>query len=305
MRTMINKMGQAVRGVAREVCSVAPGSRIPTVSELEERCGASRGNVQKALSFLKESGAVALEAHGQSGTILTSIDYLALAGACGVTSITGSMPLPYTSRYEGLATALFTLLGSRDLRSYITFQRGSGPRVQMLLEGMTDYCVMSRLAYEDIVRRGAPIVEALALGPLSYVGRHVLISRDSGRTDWKGARVGIDESSVDQCTLTRNYFSQTEVEYVPVQYIHIVEEIESGELDAGIWNEDDVHLRASGLTFRPIGTAGEADEKNTRASLVVRKDDALTRHLLSSLIDPESVLDVQSKVMSGQLPARY
>lgn len=305
MRNMLSKMGQAVRSVAREICAAAPGSRIPTVTELEESCGASRGNVQKALAYLKECGAISLEAHGQGGTILTSIDYLTLADACGVTLLVGTMPLPYTARYEGLATALYTLLSSKEMRSYITFQRGSEPRVQMLLEGMLDYCVMSRLAFEDYVRRGVPIIEAVDLGPLSYVGRHVLISRDADRADWSGARIGIDESSVDQSMLTRRYFAGQHVEYVPVQYIHIVEEIEKGELDAGIWNEDDVHVRASGLSVKVIADSGWAGEKNTQASLVVRKDDALTKHLLGMLVDPDEALAIQAQVMAGQLPVRY
>lgn len=305
MRHMLSKMGLAVQSVAREVCATAPGSRIPTVSELEERCAASRGNVQKALAYLKESGAVALEAHGQGGTILTSVNYTTLAAASGVTSLVGTMPLPYTPRYEGLATALFTLLNSRDLRSYITFQRGSEPRVQMLLEGVTDYCVMSRLAYEDYVRRGMPVVEAVGLRQLSYVGHHVLISHEPNRSDWTGARVGIDDSSVDQSTLTRLFFRDYEVEYVPVQYIHILEQLEAGEIDAGIWNEDDVHLRASALSLRVVTGMGQASEKNTRASLVVRRGDALTACLLGSLLDPSKVSDIQEKVMSGGLPARY
>lgn len=305
MREMLSKIGQTVRGVAREVCAVAPGTRIPTVTELERCCAASRGNVQKALALLKESGAVSLESHGQGGTLLTSIDYLALAGACGVTSIVGTMPLPYTMRYEGLATALFTLLNAGELRSYITFQRGSEPRVQMLIEGATDYCVMSRLAFEDYVRRGTPIVDALELGPLSYVGHHVLITRDPDRANWHGARIGIDESSVDQSTLTRKYFAGQGVEYVPVQYIHIVDMLESGELDAGIWNEDDLHLRASGMKIRPIETASGVSEKNTCATLVVRQGDVLTEHLLSTLVDPSRALEIQNRVMEGQLPARY
>lgn len=304
MREMLNKEGLATRRVAFALCSVSPGERIPTVSELERTCGASRGYVQRALANLKESGAVRLEAHGQSGTVLVGIDYLALVRACGVTHIVGAMPLPYTTRYEGLATSLFTLLNEGGVHAYITFQRGSEGRLQTLLDEATDYCVMSRLAYREYVLRGFEVEAALDCGPSSYVGRHVLFSRDADRTDWTGARVGIDDSSVDQKILTERCFSGFDVEYVPVQYTHIVEMLRRGELDAGIWNEDDVHMRYPDLSTRELGEKG-ADIDNTCAVIVVRSGDALTRQVIRTLVNAERVRSIQSQVMDGSIPVRY
>lgn len=303
MREMLNKEGVATRRVAYALCATAPGERIPTVSQLERTCGASRGYVQRALANLRESGAVRLETHGQGGTVLVGIDYLALVRACGVTHIVGCMPLPYTARYEGLATSLFTLLNVGGVHAYITFQRGSEGRVQTLVDEATDYCVMSRLAYREYVRRGFGIEEALDCGPSSYVGRHVLFSRDADRVDWTGARVGIDESSVDQRTLTERFFSGTEVEYVPVQYTNIVGMLRRGELDAGIWNEDDVHMRYPDLSARAIDDG--ADEDNTRAVIVVRSGDALTRQVIRALVDTGCVRAIQRQVMDGSIPVRY
>lgn len=304
MREMLNKEGVATRRVAYALCSVTPGERIPTVSQLERTCEASRGYVQRALANLRESGAVRLETHGQGGTVLVGIDYLALVRACGVTHIVGCMPLPYTTRYEGLATSLFTLLNAGGVHAYITFQRGSEGRVQTLVDEATDYCVMSRLAYREYVGRGFGIDEALDFGPSSYVGRHVLFSRDAGRTDWTGARVGIDPSSVDQRTLTERFFSGAAVEYVPVQYTNIVGMLRQGELDAGIWNEDDVHMRYPDLSARAIGAEG-ADEDNTRAVIVVRSGDALTRQVIRTLVDTNRAREIQRQVMDGSIPVRY
>ena len=304
MREMANKEGVATRRVALALCDNALGKRIPTVSELEKGCGVSRGYVQKALANLKEGGAIVLETHGQSGTLLVDIDYLALARSCGVSHIVGAMPLPYTARYEGLATSLFTLLNADGFRAYITFQRGSEGRVQTLLDGSTDYCVMSRLAYTGYAQRCYKIQIALDCGPHSYVGRHVLFSRDSERTDWTGARVGIDDSSVDQRTLTERYFSGIDVEYVPVQYTHIVDMLRAGILDAGIWNEDDVHMRYPELSARPVDIE-DKDADNTRAVIVVRSDDALMRQVLRTLVDKEQVREIQQQVMDGEITVRY
>lgn len=311
MQELLNKAGLATQRVALALCGVTPGERIPTISALEKACETSRGNVQKALANLKEEGAISLEPHGQNGTTLLSVNYLAIARACGRAHLTGVMPLPYTSRYEGLATSLFTLLNASDLRAYIMFMRGSEARVQTLLDGSAGYAVMSRLAFDDYVARGVPIKAALTCAPLSYVGRHVLLVRDASRTDWTGARVGIDTSSVDQSRLTQQYFAHANVEYVPVQYTHIVEMLLSGELDVGIWNEDDVHVRASGLTMRPLGgpdgaeDGGIQDGDNTCAVIAVRSDDPLTCQVIRSLASAEAVGEVQRQVMEGKLPARY
>lgn len=304
MREMYSKEGVVTRRVALELCAVTVGERIPTVSELERRCDASRGNVQKALLNLRERGAIALESHGQNGTILAAMNLLVLAGICGRDHLVGVMPLPYTSRYEGLATGLFTCLNTPGLRSFITFLRGSEARVQALMDGFANYAVMSRMAFDDYVSRGRPLELALACSPLTYVGRHVLLTREPGRTDWTGARVGIDESSVDQSVLTRAYFADADVKYVPVQYTHIVDMLLAGELDTGIWNEDDVHVRAADLAQLPLENP-VARDANTCAVVVTRSDDPLTRRLIGELLSSEKIEEIQRRVMSGELMARY
>lgn len=303
MSNVLTREAMATRGVAMRICNVAPGERIPTVTELVDQCSSSRGNIQKALVNLREAGAVSLEPHGQNGTILISIDYLKLAGICGKSHMIGAMPLPYTPRYEGLATCLFTLLNTELVKSYITFQRGSEARVQTLIDGATDYCVMSLLAYENYVTRSYPVELALDCGQLSYVGRHAVFTREKGREDWNGAKVGIDASSVDQTTLTKRYFANYDVEYVPVQYTSILDMVRSGALDAGVWNEDDLRIDMSDLEARPIDIS--RTEENTHAAIVVRKGDGLTRQVLRTLIDIPALRSMQQQVIAGEITARY
>lgn len=304
MDSMLNKGARTIRRVAHELCGVAVGAKIPTVSELEVRCDASRGNIQKALIVLKETGAVHLEPHGQNGTFLTGIDYLKLARTLGTQHLVGVMPLPYTLRYEGLATALYTLLNSDGVRAFITFLRGSEARVQMLLDKHADYAVMSRMAFDEYAAKGLPIEAALECAPLSYVGQHVLLSTTPQRTDWTDARVGIDDSSADQSILTHRYFADTDVQYVPVQYMHIVEMLLSGDIDVGIWNEDDIHVHASGLVSRALESQ-ETQDGNTRAVIAVRADDPFTRQLVCSLASHRQIEKIQKEVMEGRLAARY
>lgn len=305
MTGILSKSGIATQRVARVLCSVQVGDRIPTVDELVSTCGVVRGNVQKALRNLKDLGAVQLEAHGQNGTILLSIDYLLIASACGIDHLVGVMPLPYTGRYEGLATGLFTLMGRASMRSYISFMRGSEIRVRSLLDGSADYCVMSSLAFRDCIGRGFPIVAALDCGPNSYVGRHVLLMKKGRRARGPIKKVGIDETSADQMLLTKKYFSGKDVEFVPTQYTQIVGLLKSGEIDVGIWNEDDLHLNEEGLCAEPLGWSGTLPLGDTQAIVAVRNDDFLTMRLIREQIDVDELLSIQQKVMRGILPAKY
>lgn len=303
MQGIHNKTGQTIQRISLVLCGFEPGDRIPTVSELERTCSSSRGNVQKALAYLKECGAIGMTPHGKNGTLLTSIDYALLSQAYGTQYLVGVMPLPYTPRYEGLATSLFTLLNTDDIRAFITFQRGSEARVQSVVNELASYCVMSRLAFEDYAARDLALEAVADFGPLSYVGRHALLTRDGKREDWTGARVAVDVSSADQRILTERYFGDFDVEYVPVQYTQIVDMLNGGELDAGIWNEDDALVRKSGLSVDRIGFDGDSD--NTHAVIVTRKDDVITKRLVHLLVSKEKVLDTQRRVMGGEIPPRY
>ena len=301
---MTNKAGLATQGVARILAGCEIGEKIPTVAQLTEACDTARGNIQLALAALKESGAVEVEAHGQSGTLLKRIDYIRLAKLCGVQNIIGAMPLPYTKRYEGLATGLFTLLNDGDMRTLIAFMRGSEARVQTLLEGNSSYCVMSRLAYEDYRRRGNALQAVLDCGPQSYVGRHMLLLRPGFSGELSGCRVGIDDSSVDQSLLTKSYFAGKPVTFVSVQYTEILPMLLEGRLDAGIWNEDDLSVQ-NDVVQRQELELSEVEHGGTNAVVVVRKDDSLMLHLLQQYLHVGELLEIQRQVMQGTLTARY
>lgn len=299
-----NKLRAAVPQVVRALCGVDPGERIPTVSELVETCGASRGSVQNALAHLKEVGAVELEPHGKRGTFLESVDYLALAREAGIDHLVGVMPLPYTRRYEGIATGLFTLFYSRsDLRTYITFLRGSEGRVRSLDEGFANYCVLSRLAFDTLSSAGEPLKSVLDLGEESYVGRHVIVRREGDRNGWDGARIGVDSTSVDQRLLTERYFSGDRVEFVPTQYSNIVEMVRTFQIDAAIWNVDDIRSD-DGLIVEELGPAAVSGD-DSRAIVAVRSGDDLCARLLAQLVDVDELKRIQHAVMTGELLPRY
>ena len=114
---LYSKNGLSTKTLAKRMLCFEEGERIPTVTELNNEIHLARGTVQNAIKLLQKSGAVTLEAHGQSGTILKKKDVRKLLEIAGISHILGVMPLPYSKRYEGLATGLVA-----DLETGTTFR---------------------------------------------------------------------------------------------------------------------------------------------------------------------------------------
>ena len=105
-KLLFSKNGLSTRKLANLLLAFQEGDRIPTVTELNDQIQLARGTVQNAIKLLQQCGAVELESHGKSGTILKKRDVKKLLEIAGITNILGVMPLPYSRRYEGLATGL-------------------------------------------------------------------------------------------------------------------------------------------------------------------------------------------------------
>lgn len=300
-KNLLQKSGLATLEVAQILAKLNPGDRIPTVTELSEQCNMARGNIQIALNNLKQNQLIQLEPHGQHGTFATRIDYLALARYCSNTDLTCVMPMPYTLRYEGLASGLYAELNQNGVTGAIAFMRGSGHRIKCVEERRFHLCVMSQFAFDYYQQKGKDIQLIASFGPKSYVEQHRIFVRPHFDGNWTGCRVGIDESSVDQERLTRAVFADKNVQYVPLIYSQLIPFLRKGEIDAGLWSAD---LLTEGLDSFPVPCLGEK-EGDTVAVLACRKSDNITAQLVRRLLRPEQVLATQHQVMERQVLPRY
>lgn len=302
---LYQKTGIAVNFLAKDLLTRKKGDRIPSISEYQEKLGVSRGTIQNGLNYLKERNAVTLMSRGHMGTFIESLDYPRLQECSFNKEILGSMPLPYSLCYQGLATALFQVLSPYAFN--LVYARGSSSRMKLLASGACQFSVCSLFAAEEAISANGAVEIAVDLGPGTYLTQHVLVFREPGKKQIEsGMRVAYDHDSMDHRHLTELMISGVpDVTLVEMKAHQTVKAIQSGQVDAGVWNLDGI-LEAgyTDLNMIPIRITSET-AKYSSAAFVVAKENQEIAQLLRQVIRPETVRQIQQAVRDGRMDADY
>lgn len=308
-RKLLTRQGLLARNLARRLIGNKVGDRVPGVADLAQDSGVGYGTVQEAMRLLDDVGAASFRRRGAQGTVLEEVNDEVLWELASAGALAGGLPLPYTRRYEGLATGLFTSLAGAGVPINLSFMRGGVPRLEALLAGGLDFAVTSVFTAEAFAEDNPDAIEvALRLGPGTYVSKHQTIFGDPRNERLEaGMRVGIDRDSVDQSRMTEMEIEEVdgEVELVPLTYTQLLRELEVGELDAAVWNSEDIN--GSRFKVVPLRSpkARDLSGSNTAAAVSVRADDDFTARILGTKLHAEQLLGVQQEVLDGTLVPRY
>ena len=296
---LLTRSGAAARAIARDLLGRAPGDRIPSVTRYATDTGVGVITIQRALAYLREAGAVTLDARARSGTYLASADRARLWSLGYGEPLVAYMPLPYSRRYEGLATGIDEALERAGIPHRAAFMSGAMPRLHAAAS-THGFAVVSALALE--IASDTTMHAAVLLPEQSYVAAHGVIRRRNLSGPIRS--VGIDEDSIDQAVLTRAEFG-TSVDYSPIHYLQLVPSVRRGLIDAAVWSLDSV-ASDDELELQPLATpdAIELDTRATRAVFAVSADNSGVARLLSDCLAAEDVLLTQREVMAGdRLPS--
>ncbi|MCI6380911.1 MULTISPECIES: GntR family transcriptional regulator YhfZ [Faecalicoccus] len=302
---LYSKNGYSSMCLANMMLSIQQGERIPTVQEFSVKIGLARGTIQNALKFLIDQNAIELESRGHLGTFLKKKNMRALFGFAGIDSIVGVMPLPYSKRYEGLATGLITGLENQyDIPMSLAYMRGAQNRIAMLMDGRYDFAIVSQYAAQGIIKNDkAKIRIVKSFGRQSYLANHILLLHDKNANGIRdGMRIGVDKDSVDQMKLTEKVCKDYTVEFVPMNYNNVIDFVVKGKVDAAIWNEDELQDKALDINYIEVNSDHQAD---TEAVLVVKRENETMFRLLDEIISVETVLDTQRLVMEDKISPSY
>lgn len=222
--------------MAKSLIIIPIGGRLLTVSEFSIENDTPIGTTHNALETLIKNGAIEIVSRGHMGSFLVNKDIKKLLCYVGDQYIFGAMPLPYTKRFEGLASGLIAQMeNSYDIPVNLAYMRGSKTRIEMLTSGRYDFAIVSKMSAKEHMENHDDIVIAVDFGPFSYTKQYVVMFRNNDEKEIKdGMKIGIDPSSIDQTKLTRHICVNKDVEFVEVQYLRMFEKIMDGSIDATI-----------------------------------------------------------------------
>ena len=302
---MYQKIGLTVNRLACDLLPRKAGDRIPSISEYQQRFQVARGTVQNAINYLIENGAICLIRKGHLGTYIEQLDYRRLQECSFTRELLGTMPLPYSHCYQGLATALYKMLS--DFSFNLVYARGAESRLRLVDSGVCQFTVCSRYAAQEAIENNWDVEIVADLGPGSYLSRHVLVLRDSLATGiGPGMRVAYDRASVDHRSITEMVTAGVpNVELVEMRAHKAVAAIRSGSIDASVWNLDEIlESGYDGLNVVPVDRFADVSRFSS-AVLVIRKGEDAVGQILRQSIDPNAVCRIQDGVRQGTIPADY
>ena len=147
------------------------------------------------------------------------------------------------------------------------------------------------------------IVIAVDFGPFSYTKQHVVMFRNNDEKEIKdGMKIGIDNSSIDQASLTRAVCSGYDVEFIEVNYTQLIEQLLLKEIDATVWNGDEVNMKYQSITTFPLHLE---NDDNTISTIIIdtRRQDLVK--LLNDIIDITDIEHIQDQVVQGLMIPSY
>lgn len=304
-KQLLSKNAIIINSLAKEFMTKEVGERINTIANYAEQYSLARGTVQSALNFLCESGAVSIDKRGHLGSYLAKIDYMKLLNMTDINFIVGVMPLPYTKRYEGLATGLYNSEFATTFSLNLAYMRGAINRLESLLQNRYDFAVMSKLAAKYYIEEGHDIDIVLSFGRNSFVFNHTLVFYNPEETKLRdGMKIGIDSTSIDHKLITLRLVEGVDVELLDMPYNSIKAKLFSGEIDAALMTVDEVKdIKLNYNTGIVSGVV--SNHENTEAVIVVKRTRKEIKKILEKFININSILEFQDKVLKNEITPNY
>lgn len=300
------KKGIVVNYLASDLLQLKKGDRLLSVSEYQNKYDTSRGTVQNAFTYLKKENAIQTKSHGHLGTFIEDIDYFILQKFAISESILGTMTLPYSKLYEGLATGIYETFKDNQIALNMAYIRGSKERIYSISQKTYRFAVVSRFAAKQAVEQNKPIEIVVDFGNHTYLSEHVLLFSDPKRKQIvDNMRIAIDYDSFDQYILTQKMVEGKDVQLVSMPGHQIIFALKNGTIDAGIWNFDEINDRAYPDIYYSKISEEDINLDMSASVIICHDEDSSVKAIFKKNIDKNKILEVQNKVKNGEIIPSY
>lgn len=304
--TFLKKKGIVTNYLAADLLHFKKGDRLPIISEYQTKFQVSRGTIQNALHFLKEKQAIVCESRGHLGTFLLDIDYAQLQTYALSESILGTMPLPYSKRYEGFATGLYAAFEAQQMKLNMAYLRGAKARIHSVVTKTYRFAVISRFAANEAMQQSEPIDILLDFGDHTYLSEHVLLFADAAKQQLtQHMKIGIDNTSYDQQLLTKALVKDLDVTLVELPGHQLIHALNQKIIDAGVWNYDEIVDKHYQNLHHVFLMPNQHQLDMSAAVIIGHEEDQATRVLFKQLLSQKEILSVQEQVTQGTIIPRY
>lgn len=305
---LMNKNGIVTARLSRELMTMKEGDRIDTVSTYAKKFDSARGTVQKVIKLLEDENAVTLNKRGHLGTFITFIDYNKLWQFTYWGTLTGSSPLPYTKKHEGIATAIYYLMEQRGIPFNFAYMQGAENRARGLLNQRYDFAIISKESALELSSKYEDLEIAMELKPYSYLSGFVLVFLEEKYNNIiDGMKLGIDYNSPDHVKLTKRLCKDNKVKYIEVQYTRIIPSLVKGYIDAAVYNMDTLNKpEIKGfVSYKKIDLDEFEGNEKTKAVILVNKKAFGISNLIKQVINIDEIEKIQNDVIAGKIIPTY
>ena len=302
---LLTKQGETVLNLSELLLKMKSGEKLPNNSQLSKEYKVGAGTVQAALKYLMSVEAIDLISKGQQGTILSYVNYEKLLQLCGNPIVTGVMPLPNSIQIEGLATGLYKNFDKSSTLLKMTYVRGGKERLGLLLNGMADFIICSRMTAEKAKEEHPEICILTSFGSKSYVSRCGILFKNpnaSGIDD--GMRIGADTDSYDHIALNEYISRGHDIVQIPIKYSDVATMFESGVMDATFWSLDNYKNTSNG---KIIEFTGDEDKlvRDTMEGVLICLSGSDKKLLLNHILKADKIRSIQEQVIAGERIPSY
>ncbi len=302
---LLTKQGETVLNISELLLKMKSGEKLPNNSKLSKDYKVGAGTVQAALKYLISVEAIDLISKGQQGTILSYVNYEKLLQLCGNPIVRGVMPLPNSIQFEGLATGLYKNFDKSATLLKMTYVRGGKKRLDLLLDGMADFIICSRMTAEKAKEEHPEICILTSFGSKSYVSRCGILFKDPNSSGIKdGMRIGVDTDSYDHIALNEYISRNHDVVQIPIKYSDVATLFESSVMDATFWSLDNYKNASNG---KIIEFTGDEDKivSDTMEGVLICLDDSDKKLLLNDILAVDKIRCIQDQVIAGKRIPSY